>query len=317
MGREEEIAYAREHGIPVKGGTEAAPYSIDDNLWGRSSEGRAIEDLDQPPPDDVFQLVTRPEDAPDEPQLLRVGFERGVPGLARRRARSGWSSCSSAPPRSAAGTGSASSTTSRTGSSASRCATSTRCRPRRSSCTAHRELEKLVSTIHQNNFKGALESHWAYLCYAGPLARAAAPRPRRLHGRRPTSYVTGEVTLKLYKGSVTPGRAQLALRALRPLAGLASASRAASSPRTRARGSSSCSRCRAGWRTGFATAEPGRGEELMSDHLRGDRARGGRRSSASATARSFASRRRRGRRRGERARGRRLRGHARRAEDED
>ena len=46
MGREEEIAYAREHGIPVKGGTEAAPYSIDDNLWGRSSEGRWIEDLD-------------------------------------------------------------------------------------------------------------------------------------------------------------------------------------------------------------------------------------------------------------------------------
>ena len=39
MGREEEIAYAREHGIPVKGGTEAPPYSIDDNLWGRSSRG--------------------------------------------------------------------------------------------------------------------------------------------------------------------------------------------------------------------------------------------------------------------------------------
>src|SRR5918997_445140 len=39
MGREEEVAYAREHGIPVKGGTEAPPYSIDDNLWGRSSEG--------------------------------------------------------------------------------------------------------------------------------------------------------------------------------------------------------------------------------------------------------------------------------------
>ncbi len=42
----EEVAYAREHGIPVKGGTETAPYSIDDNLWGRSSEGRWIEDLD-------------------------------------------------------------------------------------------------------------------------------------------------------------------------------------------------------------------------------------------------------------------------------
>ena len=45
MGRDEEIAYARKHGIPVKGGTESAPYSIDDNLWGRSSEGKWIEDL--------------------------------------------------------------------------------------------------------------------------------------------------------------------------------------------------------------------------------------------------------------------------------
>src|SRR6187401_1444103 len=79
MGREEEIAYAREHGIQVKGGTEAPPYSIDDNLWGRSSEGGPIEDLSEPPRDDVFELVTRPEDAPDEPQLLRVGFEKGCP----------------------------------------------------------------------------------------------------------------------------------------------------------------------------------------------------------------------------------------------
>src|SRR5918995_7486828 len=79
MGREEEIAYAREHGIPVKGGTETPPYSIDDNLWGRSSEGGPIEDIEEPPRDDVFQLVTRPEEAPDEPQDVRIGFERGVP----------------------------------------------------------------------------------------------------------------------------------------------------------------------------------------------------------------------------------------------
>src|SRR5205807_8037416 len=79
MGREEEVRYAREHGIPVKGGTEAAPYSIDDNLWGRSSEGRWIEDLDHAPDDDVFQLVTRPEEAPDEAETVSVGFERGVP----------------------------------------------------------------------------------------------------------------------------------------------------------------------------------------------------------------------------------------------
>src|SRR3982750_4102685 len=79
MGRDEEIAYAREHGIPVKGGTETAPYSIDDTLWGRSSEGGAIEDLDHAPDDDVFQLVTRPEEAPDEGEIVRITFEEGVP----------------------------------------------------------------------------------------------------------------------------------------------------------------------------------------------------------------------------------------------
>ncbi|MEA2250126.1 MAG: argininosuccinate synthase, partial [Solirubrobacteraceae bacterium] len=79
MGRDEEIAYAREHDIPVKGGTETAPYSIDDNIWGRSSEGKWIEELDHAPDDDVFQLVTRPEEAPDEAQTLEIEFERGVP----------------------------------------------------------------------------------------------------------------------------------------------------------------------------------------------------------------------------------------------
>src|SRR3954471_8079096 len=88
MGREEEIAYAREHGIPVKGGTEVVPYSIDDNLWGRSSEGRWIEELDHAPDDDVFQLVTRPEEAPDEPEVVSVEFERGLPvGLNGARMR--------------------------------------------------------------------------------------------------------------------------------------------------------------------------------------------------------------------------------------
>src|ERR1700687_6230892 len=79
MGREEEIAYAREHGLTVQGGTEVVPYSIDDNLWGRSSEGRWIEDLDHAPDEDVFQLVTPPRLAPDEAQRIELEFERGLP----------------------------------------------------------------------------------------------------------------------------------------------------------------------------------------------------------------------------------------------
>ena len=117
MGRDEEIAYARKHGIPVKGGTESAPYSIDDNLWGRSSEGRWIEDLSHAPDDDVFQLVTRPELAPDEPEVVDGRVRARRAGGARTA--SGWasSSCSSAAAEIGCGTASGSSTTSRTGSS--------------------------------------------------------------------------------------------------------------------------------------------------------------------------------------------------------
>ena len=218
MGREEEIAYAREHGIPVKGGTEVSPYSIDDNLWGRSSEGRAIEDLEAPPPDDVFQLVTPPERAPDEAELVRVGFERGVPvtldgerlGLVElidRAAELG----------SKHGVGIVDHVEDRIVGLKVRdlyeVPAAAIIMP------AHRELEKLVCTIHQNNFKGALETHWAYLSYAGLWLE-----PLRVdldaYMDSVNEVVTGEVTLKLYKGSVTPGGSQLAVRAVRPLARL-------------------------------------------------------------------------------------------------
>src|SRR3954464_11638968 len=78
MGREEEIEYARKNGIPVKGGTEAPPYSIDDNIWGRSSEGGPIEDLNEPPRDDVFELVADAKDAPDDHEDLDATFAKGI-----------------------------------------------------------------------------------------------------------------------------------------------------------------------------------------------------------------------------------------------
>ena len=248
MGREEEIAYAREQGIPVKGGTEVSPYSIDDNLWGRSSEGREIEDLDEAPPDDVFQLVTRPEEAPNEPQILAVGFERGRPvSLDGEQSGLGGAARAGGRDRRSA-TASGSSTTSRTGWWGSRSETSMRCRPRRSCWRAHRELEKLVCTIHQNNFKGVLESHWAYLCYAG-LWLEPLRHDLDAYMDSVNEFVTGEVSLKLYRGSVTPVRRNSPY-ALYDRSLASSASPGETSPSMRAPGSSSSSRCRAGWPTG-------------------------------------------------------------------
>jgi argininosuccinate synthase len=199
MGREEEIAYAREHGIPVKGGTEVAPYSIDDNLWGRSSEGRWIEDLGHAPEDDVFQLVTRPEAAPDEAETIEVGFERGVPvaldgerlelvELLERAAEIG----------ARHGVGIVDHIEDRIVGLKVRDIYEA---PAAAILlTAHQELEKLVGTIHQNQFKSELDHKWAYLVYAG-LWWEPLRTDLDAYMDAANSQVTGTIGLKLYKGS--------------------------------------------------------------------------------------------------------------------
>jgi argininosuccinate synthase len=78
MSRPEEMAYAEEHGIPVPT-TKDSPYSVDENLWGRSIEAGPLEDPDHEPTEDVFELTTSPENAPNEPQYVEIGFEEGLP----------------------------------------------------------------------------------------------------------------------------------------------------------------------------------------------------------------------------------------------
>jgi argininosuccinate synthase len=198
MGRDEEIAYAREHGIPVKGGTEIAPYSIDDNLWGRSSEGRWIEDLDHAPEEDVFGLVTPPRLAPDEPQRIELEFERGLPvaldgermALAALIERVGEIGARH-------GVGIVDHIEDRIVGLKVRdiyeAPAAAIILP------AHQELEKLVCTIHQNQFKAGLDHQWAYLVYAGlwwePLRTDLDAYMESVNAQ-----VSGTIGLELYKG---------------------------------------------------------------------------------------------------------------------
>jgi argininosuccinate synthase len=198
MGREEEIEYARKHGIPIKGGAEQTPYSIDDNLWGRSSEGRWIEDLSHAPDDDVFQLVTRPELAPDEPEVVEVTFEHGVPvalggerlgvvDLLERAAELG----------ARHGVGIVDHIEDRIVGLKVRDIYEV---PAAAILLpAHAELERLVCTIHQNQFKGELDRKWAYLVYAGlwwePLRGDLDAYMDRVN-----EQVTGTIGIKLFKG---------------------------------------------------------------------------------------------------------------------
>jgi argininosuccinate synthase len=78
MTRDQEIAYAEQHGIPVPV-TKKSPYSLDVNLWGKSCEAGVLEDPWNEPPDDVWTWTKSPNDTPAEPGYVTVGFEAGVP----------------------------------------------------------------------------------------------------------------------------------------------------------------------------------------------------------------------------------------------
>jgi len=78
MSREELLDFCAERGVPVPL-TKQSPYSIDENLWGRTNECGLLEDPWVAPPEDAFEVTVSPEAAPDKAQLVEVGFERGVP----------------------------------------------------------------------------------------------------------------------------------------------------------------------------------------------------------------------------------------------
>lgn len=78
MNRADTIAYATERALPITT-TKSSPYSIDENLWGRSIECGVLEDPWVVPPEDVFALTASPDAAPSQPTEVEVGFEGGAP----------------------------------------------------------------------------------------------------------------------------------------------------------------------------------------------------------------------------------------------
>ncbi len=76
--REAEIEYAQKHSIPVPV-TKKNPYSIDENLWGRSIEAGVLEDPWTEPPADVYAWTKSLDDVPNDPLFIEVEFENGLP----------------------------------------------------------------------------------------------------------------------------------------------------------------------------------------------------------------------------------------------
>lgn len=198
MSRDQEILYAKEKGIKIK--SSSSIYSIDQNLWGRSIESGPLENPAEEPPNDAFEWVVPPEEAPNTPGYVELGFKDGIPTSVDGTETSTLELIKTVSRIAGGyGVGIVDQMEDRLVGIKSRevyeapAATTI--------IEAHRELEHMVLTRHEIAFKERVEKEWAWLVYSGlwmePL-RFALDSFIRTTQRR----VDGVIRLKLYKGGI-------------------------------------------------------------------------------------------------------------------
>ncbi|HXW37800.1 MAG TPA: argininosuccinate synthase [Nitrososphaerales archaeon] len=198
MTRDEEIIYARKNGIPIR--AKKSIYSVDQNIWGRSIESGPLEKPDLEPLAEAFEWTTLPEEAPDTPGYIEVGFQNGLPEKVNGRTMEPLQLVSYVNQFAGShGVGVIDHIEDRLVGIKSR--EVYECPAAVTLIEAHKDLEKLVLTRHELAFKSQVEREWAWLVYSGlwlePL-RAALDRFTDTTQHR----VSGKVRLKLYKGGM-------------------------------------------------------------------------------------------------------------------
>ncbi len=198
MTRDEEIAYAKSKGIFVS--EEAKKYSIDASVWGRAIECGLLEDASQIPPDDAYEWTTAPEKAPDKAEFITIKFEAGVPVAVNGKDMKPLElvmEINKIAGRN--GVGRIDHIEDRIVGLKSR--EVYECPAAVVILEAHKDLEKMVMTRHEVLFKQQVDAQWVFLAYAGLWVD---PLKEDLDAfiNRSQENVTGEVKLKLYKGSM-------------------------------------------------------------------------------------------------------------------
>ena len=197
MSRDEEIAYAQERGLPVK--PSKSIFSVDQNIWGRSVESGPLENPGTEPPEDAFEWTASPEEAPDEPRYLELGFQEGVPARVDGKAMDPLELVSYVNEVAGAhGVGRIDHIEDRLVGIKSR--EVYECPAASVVIDAHRDLEKLVLTRHELDFKAHVEREWAWLVYSGLWLEPLRPALDRFIAAT-QHRVTGSVKVKLYKGT--------------------------------------------------------------------------------------------------------------------
>lgn len=201
MGRSEEIAYAQKNNIPVKQ-TVDSPYSYDENMWANTGEGGEIEDPALIAPlEKILQWCVVPEKAPDKPEHLKIGFEKGVP-----------TSINGKKMKLAEVIGLANKIGGKHGVGVAhmvedRLVGMKVCGVYENPganilIAAHKKLEMLVSTRLENETKTFIDTKWAYLTYAAQWYEPTMSHLKAYINDQ-NQKVTGEVTVELFKGKIT------------------------------------------------------------------------------------------------------------------
>jgi argininosuccinate synthase len=199
LSREAALEYAARHRIPVQA-SAAKIYSRDRNLWHISHEGGALEDPANSAPDDVWVLTRHPWEAPDKPAQVSIGFERGAPVAVNGRKMSGVQIVETLNRLGAEhGVGRIDLVENRFVGMKSRGCYET---PGGAQIlAAHRELEALTLDRNTAHYKQRLSLDYAEMVYNGfwftPLREALDAFVDKTQ-----ETVTGEVTLRLWKGTV-------------------------------------------------------------------------------------------------------------------
>jgi len=199
MTRDEEIKFAQENEIPIPVDHDK-PYSIDQNLWGRSIECGVLEYPDVEPPEEIYEWTVSPEEAPDKPEYVTIRFENGVPTAINGEEMKPVELIETL--NSIAGkhgVGRIDHIEDRLVGIKSR--EVYECPAAQVIIEAHKDLEKMVLTRHEISFKHQVDALWSTLVYTGlwmdPLKEDLDAFIDSTQKR-----VLGEVKVKLYKGGL-------------------------------------------------------------------------------------------------------------------
>lgn len=199
MGRDEQLLYAAKHGIKTKQATKNVPYSWDDNMWGVTGEGGEIEDPKlEPKLEKILQVTTLPEKAPNTPEYLEIEFKKGLPVAVNNKKMALVELIQKLNTIVGAhGVGYTILIEDRLIGLKVRGVYEAPAAHVIS--LAHYNLEKLVSTQTENEFKETIDAKWAYLCYN---AKWYEPTMQHLNNYIDSmnQKVTGLVKIKLFKG---------------------------------------------------------------------------------------------------------------------